>query len=163
MSRGRAPSRSRPLPHTVTRRSNSISAFTSFRKEFDICRTKILRQPSARGPYHHASDADRSSSKPLLLLYCTMNPIGPAPGRLQALWVSRRRRRLTLFGRSAILVGCELLANATCWIVAGILFGGHENTQPILGLGLLAWVCMPILLSCQRITHHKLLFRFPLS
>jgi hypothetical protein len=92
-----------------------------------------------------------------------MNPIDPAPGRLQALWVSRRRRRLTLFGRSAMLVGCELLANATCWIVAGILFGGRGNTQPILGLALLAWVCVPVLLSRQRITHHKLLFCFPLS
>ncbi|KAI0283898.1 high-affinity nickel-transport protein-domain-containing protein [Russula aff. rugulosa BPL654] len=56
-----------------------------------------------------------------------------------ALWVSRRRQRLTLFGRSAMLVGCELLANAACWIVAGILFGGRENTQSILGLALLAW------------------------
>jgi hypothetical protein len=100
---------------------------------------------------------------PLLLLYCTMNPIDPAHGRLRALWVSRRRRRLTLFGRSAILVGCELLANAACWIVAGILFGGRESTQPILGLALLAWVCAPVLLSrpSQKITHHKLLICFP--
>jgi hypothetical protein len=85
-----------------------------------------------------------------------MKPIDPAPGRLQALWVSRRRQRLTLFGRSAMLVGCELLANAACWIVAGILFGGREYTQSILGLALLAWVCVPILLSHQRITHYKL-------
>ena len=64
------------------------------------------------------------------------------PRRLQVLWVSRRRRRLTLFGRSVMLVGCELLANATCWVIAGILFGGHKNTQPILSLALLAWVCV---------------------
>ena len=74
-----------------------------------------------------------------------MKPIVPAPARLQDLWVSRRHRRLTLFGRSVMLVGCELLANTTCWVVAGILFGGHENTQPILGLALLAWVCVLIL------------------
>ena len=93
-----------------------------------------------------------------------MNPIDPAHGRLQALWVSRRRRRLTLFGRSAVLIGSELLANAACWLVAGILFGGRENTQPILGLALLAWVCVPVLFSRQRIAHHnKLLFCFLLS
>lgn len=62
--------------------------------------------------------------------------------RLQARWLSRRRR-LTLFGRSVMLIGCELLANAACWVVAGILFGGREGTQQILGLALLAWVCAP--------------------
>lgn len=50
------------------------------------------------------------------------------------------RRRLTLFGRSMILIGCELLANAICWIVAGILFGGRKESQSILSLSLLAWV-----------------------
>ena len=89
-----------------------------------------------------------------------MNPIVPAPGRLQALWVSRRRRRLTLFGRSAMLVGCELLANAACWLAAGILFSGHKDTQPILGLALLAWVCVPVLFSRQRIAHFFLLSPF---
>ena len=58
--------------------------------------------------------------------------------RLQAL----RSLRLTLLGRSVVLILCELLANATCWIVAGILFGRNEDTQPILGLALLAWVCI---------------------
>ena len=52
-----------------------------------------------------------------------------------------RQRRLTLFGRSFVLVGCELLANAICWVVTGILFGGRKDTQPILSLALLAWVC----------------------
>jgi high-affinity nickel-transport protein len=66
-----------------------------------------------------------------------MSPIA----RLQALLVSRRRR-LTLFGRSVVLVGCELLANAACWIVAGILFAGRKDTQQILSLALLAWVCV---------------------
>ncbi|KAH8989651.1 NicO-domain-containing protein [Lactarius hatsudake] len=61
--------------------------------------------------------------------------------RLRALCFHRHRRRhrLTLFGRSVVLIGCELLANAICWIVAGILFGGRKETQPILGLSLLAW------------------------
>ncbi|KAH9065490.1 NicO-domain-containing protein [Lactarius vividus] len=61
--------------------------------------------------------------------------------RLRALCFHRHRHRhrLTLFGRSVVLIGCELLANAICWIVAGILFGGRRETQPILGLSLLAW------------------------
>jgi hypothetical protein len=67
-----------------------------------------------------------------------------AAARLQALWVSRRRRRLTLFGRSVVLIGCELLANAACWLVTGILFGGREDAQQILGLALLAWVCCAV-------------------
>ncbi|KAN0139796.1 High-affinity nickel-transport domain containing protein [Lactarius tabidus] len=58
---------------------------------------------------------------------------------LRALCFLRCRRRLTLFGRSMVLVGCELLANAICWIVAGILFGGRRETQSILSLSLLAW------------------------
>ncbi|KAI9510607.1 NicO-domain-containing protein [Russula earlei] len=61
---------------------------------------------------------------------------GPARQRTFRFW---RRRRLTLFGRSAALVVCELLANAACWTAAGILFGGRKGTQPILGLALLAW------------------------
>ena len=48
--------------------------------------------------------------------------------------------RLTLFGRSLLLVTSELLVNAVCWIVAGLLFGRHRETQPILSLALLAWV-----------------------
>ncbi|KAK0487508.1 NicO-domain-containing protein [Armillaria novae-zelandiae] len=51
----------------------------------------------------------------------------------------RRLPRLTLFGRSVLLVTCELLANAICWTVAGILFGRSRETQPILSLALLAW------------------------
>ena len=39
-----------------------------------------------------------------------------------------------------MLIGCEVLANAACWTVAGILFGGRKDTQQILGLALLAWV-----------------------
>jgi len=84
----------------------------------------------------------------------TMSPIAlpgtePIMDRPRARWLFLRRRRLTLFGRSVVLVGCELLANASCWIVAGILFGGRKDTQPILGLALLAWVCGQFPL-CQR-------------
>jgi high-affinity nickel-transport protein len=63
------------------------------------------------------------------------------PTRRRALWCFRHRGHLTLFGRSVALVGCELLANATCWVIAGVLFAGHEDSQPILSLALLAWVC----------------------
>ncbi|KAK0188034.1 NicO-domain-containing protein [Armillaria mellea] len=51
----------------------------------------------------------------------------------------RRLPRLTLFGRSLLLVASELLANAICWTIAGILFGRSRETQPILSLALLAW------------------------
>ncbi|KAJ7448506.1 NicO-domain-containing protein [Mycena latifolia] len=47
--------------------------------------------------------------------------------------------RLTLFGRSVLLMGSLVLVNAVCWIIAGILFGRHSDTQPLLGLALLAW------------------------
>ncbi|KAI0345970.1 NicO-domain-containing protein [Trametopsis cervina] len=50
-----------------------------------------------------------------------------------------RRPRLTLLGRSALLLTGELLANAVCWVVAGILFGRHEATRSILSLALLSW------------------------
>ncbi|KAI0763623.1 high-affinity nickel-transport protein-domain-containing protein [Trametes elegans] len=47
--------------------------------------------------------------------------------------------RLTLFGRSVLLVAAELLANAACWIACAILFGRRPETRPILSLALLAW------------------------
>ncbi|KAJ6562167.1 high-affinity nickel-transport protein-domain-containing protein [Mycena capillaripes] len=47
--------------------------------------------------------------------------------------------RLTLFGRSLLLMSSLALANALCWIVAGILFGRNPDTQPLLSLALLAW------------------------
>ncbi|KAK0201807.1 NicO-domain-containing protein [Desarmillaria ectypa] len=50
-----------------------------------------------------------------------------------------RLPRFTLFGRSLLLVVFELLANAICWTIAGILFGRSRETQPILSLALLAW------------------------
>ncbi|KAH9846110.1 high-affinity nickel-transport protein-domain-containing protein [Lenzites betulinus] len=47
--------------------------------------------------------------------------------------------RLTLLGRSALLLAAELLANTVCWVVAAILFGRHAETRPLLSLSLLAW------------------------
>ena len=48
--------------------------------------------------------------------------------------------RLTLFGRSVLLIAAELLANAVCWIVCAILFGRRSETRQILSLALLSWV-----------------------
>ncbi|KAI0333765.1 NicO-domain-containing protein [Cubamyces sp. BRFM 1775] len=59
--------------------------------------------------------------------------------------MSRRLRgllampRLTILGRSVLLLTAELLANAVCWVVCAILFGRHAETRPILSLALLAW------------------------
>lgn len=49
--------------------------------------------------------------------------------------------RLTLFGRSLLLLASELLANIVCWIVAGLLFGKHTHRESVLSLALLSWVC----------------------
>lgn len=57
--------------------------------------------------------------------------------------------RLTLFGRSVLLLAAELLANAVCWIVCGILFGRRAETRSILSLALLAWVSA--LCNCQHV------------
>ncbi|KAI5835816.1 NicO-domain-containing protein [Schizophyllum commune Tattone D] len=54
-----------------------------------------------------------------------------------AFW--HRLPRLTLLGRSLLLVVAELLINAVFWAVAGILFGKNNDTKSILGLALLAW------------------------
>lgn len=60
------------------------------------------------------------------------------PGKIRQFF--SKKPRLTLFGRSLILVISELLANAICWIVAGILFGRHDQKRSFLSLALLAWV-----------------------
>ena len=54
-----------------------------------------------------------------------------------------QRFKLTIFGRSLLLIGLELLANVLFWIVAVILFGRDDNTRPVLNLALLAWVSIP--------------------
>lgn len=48
--------------------------------------------------------------------------------------------QLTLFGRSALLLAAELLANVVCWVITAILFGRSPGTRPVLSLALLAWV-----------------------
>ncbi|RDB18045.1 High-affinity nickel transport protein [Hypsizygus marmoreus] len=47
--------------------------------------------------------------------------------------------KLTLLGRSLLLLVLEISANAICWSVAGILFGRNKDTRPVLSLALLAW------------------------
>jgi hypothetical protein len=48
--------------------------------------------------------------------------------------------KLTIFGRSVLLITCELVANAVMWIVSGLLFGRDPEMRSILNLALLAWV-----------------------
>ncbi|KAL5481000.1 hypothetical protein ACEPAI_9941 [Sanghuangporus weigelae] len=47
--------------------------------------------------------------------------------------------KLTLLGRSLLLIFLELVANAVCWIAAGISFGRRNETRSTLNLALLAW------------------------
>ena len=51
--------------------------------------------------------------------------------------------KLTIFGRSLLLLTLELFSNALFWVVAGILFGRDNDTRPVLNLALLAWVRIP--------------------
>ncbi|KAJ7175951.1 NicO-domain-containing protein [Mycena filopes] len=46
---------------------------------------------------------------------------------------------LSLLGRSLLLISSLIILNALSWILAGIFFGRSPDTQPILGLALLAW------------------------
>lgn len=54
-----------------------------------------------------------------------------------------RLPKLTIFGRSLLLIVLELFTNLLFWAVAGILFGRDNSTRPVLNLALLAWVCIP--------------------
>ncbi|KAJ1303312.1 hypothetical protein OPQ81_011509 [Rhizoctonia solani] len=47
--------------------------------------------------------------------------------------------RLTIFGRSLLLMAGELLVNASFWVIAGLLFGRRNETHSVLNLCLLAW------------------------
>lgn len=47
--------------------------------------------------------------------------------------------RLTLLGRSVLLIALELLANALSWTIAAILFARKSDTRPLLSYALLAW------------------------
>jgi hypothetical protein len=44
-------------------------------------------------------------------------------------------RHLTLLGRSAVLILVVILANAICWVLAGVSFD-------FINLAFLAWVCL---------------------
>lgn len=46
-------------------------------------------------------------------------------------------RRLTLMGRSALLILLVVLGNLGCWAVAGLTF---SKTDGLVNLALLAWV-----------------------
>ena len=54
-----------------------------------------------------------------------------------------RPPKLTIFGRSLLLILLELFTNALFWVMAGVLFGKDSNTRPVLNLALLSWVCVP--------------------
>lgn len=54
-----------------------------------------------------------------------------------------RLPKLTIFGRSLLLITLELFTNALLWVAAGILFGRDDDTRPVLNLALLAWVRIP--------------------
>jgi uncharacterized membrane protein len=56
-------------------------------------------------------------------------------------------RKLTLFGRSVLLIACELIANAIMWIVTALLFGSDPAKKSILNLAFLAWVSAPLQLE----------------
>ena len=61
-----------------------------------------------------------------------------------------RLPKLTIFGRSLLLITLELFANASFWVAAGILFGRDDNTRPVLNLALLAWVCITYFNLCSQ-------------
>ena len=51
----------------------------------------------------------------------------------------RVKRRLTLLGRSTLLILGEVLANVACWIAAALCFRG-EASGDLISLSMLAWV-----------------------
>ncbi|KAF9013217.1 high-affinity nickel-transport protein-domain-containing protein [Cyathus striatus] len=46
---------------------------------------------------------------------------------------------LTIFGRSLLLLGSEVLVNAILWAVAAVLFGRNRDMRQVLSLAFLAW------------------------
>lgn len=61
------------------------------------------------------------------------------------IWGYKLAGKLSIFGRSALLVAAELVANAVCWVIAGLLFARNQDTRSIMNLALLAWVCVSFL------------------
>ena len=66
----------------------------------------------------------------------------PRRSILPTIYRGSNKWRLTLFGRSLLLIVLELLANAACWIIAGILFARKDETKGVMSLALLAWVSL---------------------
>ena len=70
--------------------------------------------------------------------------------------------KLTIFGRSLLLLTLELFMNALFWVIAGILFGRNNATLPVLNLALLAWVCISnIPVSIHSFNDHRYLIHRP--
>ena len=76
----------------------------------------------------------------VIRLITRLIPFGPNRSRVMKLLGRFTLPRPSLFGRSLILFLGEVMANATMWIVAGLLFGFDPDTRPVLSLCLLAWV-----------------------
>lgn len=57
-----------------------------------------------------------------------------------------RMPRLSLLGRSVILVACEITSNVVLWVLAGLLFGLKRESRSVLSLCLLAWVIIIVFL-----------------
>jgi hypothetical protein len=104
------------------------------------CGTKIPHQQVvAASPYHAPSSYPNLDPPTMSASLITRSQEMVPLVRSQFIGLYRSHR-LTLFGRSAVLIGCELVANAICWVIAGILFGARKETQSIMALSLLAWV-----------------------
>ena len=58
------------------------------------------------------------------------------PTRQRWIW---QRYRLSLFGRSVLLLLGELAANLVVWIVAVCLFAPHKEKRGVLSLCVVAW------------------------
>ena len=62
-----------------------------------------------------------------------------------------RLPKLTIFGRSLLLLTGELFLNALFWVVAGLLFGQRNETHGVLNLCLLAWVSILLFALEQKL------------
>jgi hypothetical protein len=58
---------------------------------------------------------------------------------LPSLGALRPLPRLTLLGRAIVLISGELVFNAVCWVIAALVLNQADG---LLGLALLAWVCL---------------------
>jgi hypothetical protein len=65
-----------------------------------------------------------------------LNPM-PSTADITQASGAMQRRRLTIFGRSLLLIVSEITANVVCWVVCAVLF---RKQGSVLGLALLSWV-----------------------